>query len=151
EGGVYVSISSSNPSVLTASVPAVVIAEGATTSVRPLQIKGIAGGSAVISASAFGMTGAASTVQVGAAAPTMTFSPPGLTISGISTTQNLTLTLPSLAPSGGLNAILSSTNPAVVTVPPSVVFAAGTGVVAIPVRSVAAGSTVIHASAPPLY
>jgi hypothetical protein len=151
QGGVYISISSNNPSVVTVSVPAVIIVQGATTSIRPLQITGIAGGSAVISASAFDMTGAAASVQVGTQTPTMSFSPSTLTISGISSSQSLTLVLPSLAPSGGLTAVLSSTNPAVATVPPSVVFAAGTGTAAVPVTSVAAGSTVIHASAPPLY
>jgi trimeric autotransporter adhesin len=150
-GGVYVSLSSSNPSVLTVSVPAVVIAQGATTSVRALQITGVANGNAVVSASAFDMTGTNATVQVGAAEPTMTFSPPTLTISGISSTQNLTLSLPALAPTEGLTASLSSTNPAVATVPPSVEFAAGTGTAVVPVTSVGAGSTVINASAPPLY
>ncbi len=150
-GGVYVSVSSSNPSVLTVSVPAVVIAQGATASVRPLQITGVANGNAVVSASAFDMAGAAAAVHVGAAEPTMTFSPPSLTISGIASTQNLTLSLPALAPSGGLTADLSSTTPAVSTVPTSVQFTAGAGTAVVPVTSVAAGSTIVHASAPPLY
>lgn len=151
EGGVYVSLSSSNPSILTVSVPAVVIAQGATTSVRPLQITGVTTGNAVVSASAFDMTGAAATVQVGAAEPTMTLNPPTLTISGLSSTQNLTLSLPALAPTGGLTASLSSTSPSVATVPPTVEFTGGTGTAVVPVTSVAAGSTIIHASAPPLY
>jgi hypothetical protein len=152
-GGVFVSISSSDASKVTVSSAAVLISQGATTSRWPLQITGIASGTASISASAFNLTGDTVVVQVGsgAAAPMMSFSPSSLTVAGNGVTQNVTLALPALAPAGGLTASLSSSNPSVATVPPTATFAAGTGAANIPVTSVAAGSAIIHAMAPPTY
>ena len=79
---------------------------------------------------------------------TIVFSPANLTISGTQT-QNLTLNLSGPAPVGGLVIAFPLSNPSVATVGPSVTFAANATSMSVPVKGVAVGSTVIHASALP--
>lgn len=63
--------------------------------------------------------------------------------------QYATLVLSAPATANGLIVNLHSDNPGVATVPASVRFAAGAITTPVPVTGVAAGSTVIHASALP--
>jgi len=142
-GGVFVTLSSSDTTKLTVSPATIFMPEGATTSRVQPQLTAINYGFATLSASAPGLTGDGETVRIGAS---FGFTPPSLTISGIGATQNLLLSLPVPAPSGGLTVSLSSTNPGVATVPPSVTFAANTASLNVPVTAVGAGSTVIHAT-----
>jgi hypothetical protein len=69
-------------------------------------------------------------------------------------TQNFTLNLsalnvPAPASAGGLTQNLRSDNSGVATVPAAVTYAASATSVNVPITGVAAGSTVIHASALP--
>jgi len=143
QGGQVVNLSSSDSGI--ASVPATVtIASGATganVSVTPGTQ-----GTATITGSASGFTSGTTTVNVGAA-PTISFTPNSLTITGTAT-QNLTLNLSSAAPAGGLTINLTSDNTVVATVPATATFAAGATSTTVPVTGVAPGSTVIRASAP---
>ncbi|MDQ6708065.1 MAG: hypothetical protein M3Z85_19080, partial [Acidobacteriota bacterium] len=142
-GGVFVTLSSSDPSKLTVSPGTIFMPEGATTSRVQPQLTALNFGIATLSASAPGLIGDSETVRIGAA---FGFAPASLTISGIGATQNLVLNLPVPAPPGGLTIALSSTNPGVATVPASVTFGANTGSLNVPVTAVGAGATVIHAT-----
>lgn len=142
---VTVTLSSNDPNIVTISPATVSIAAGQTTPASQPQITGVKPGTSGITASAPGYTSSNVPVQVSAA---VTFAPATLTISGF-VTQNLSLTLSSAAPAGGLTINLSSSTPATATVPPTVTFPAGATSVTVPVRGVAFGTTVIHASALP--
>ena len=141
-GGQVVNLTSSNAAVATvqSSVTIAAGATGANVTVTP-----VTAGSSTITAAASGFTSGTSTVNVGAA-PTISFTPTSLTITGTGT-QNLTLNLSTPAPSGGLTINLSSDNTLVATVSATATFAAGATTATVPVTGVAPGSTVIRASA----
>ena len=119
-GGQVVNLTSSNAAVATvqSSVTMAAGATGANVTVTP-----VTAGSSTITAAASGFTSGTSTVNVGAA-PTISFTPTSLTITGTGT-QNLTLNLSTPAPSGGLTINLSSDNTLVATVSATATFAAG--------------------------
>jgi hypothetical protein len=142
-GGVFVSLASSDSSKVTISPANIFIPQGLTSSSTQPQLTGVAAGSASISASGSGLIGDTEVVLVGLA---QSFVPANLTIAGSGVTQSLSLTLSSAAPTGGLVFNLSSSNPGVATVPASVSVAANTSGVAVPVTSVAPGTTVIHST-----
>lgn len=145
-GGVFISLTSSDPSKVTVSPANVFIPQGSFVSNQP-KINGIANGSAVITASASGLAPASQLVQVGSGGFTLSFSPPSLTIAGTGT-QNLTLTLSAPASAGGLTVNLSSNNTSAATVPPSVTFGANATSATVPVTGAAPGFATITASAP---
>lgn len=143
-GGVFVLISSSDPNIVSVTPTQAFIAEGRTTTPATVRILGVSLGTAAITASAMGLTGTTQTVQVGASA---NFTPSSLTINGTGVTQQLALNLSIPAPAGGFVINLSSSNPAVATVPATFNIPQFTSLVNIPVTSVGAGSTTIKASA----
>ncbi len=142
-GGVFVSLRSSDTSKVSISPVNIFIPQGLTSSSTQPQLTGVAAGTATISASGSGLIGDSEVVLVGMA---QSFVPPNLTIAGSGVTQSLSLTLSSPAPAGGLVFNLSSSNPGVATVPTSVSVAPNTSGVAVPVTSVAPGTTVIHST-----
>jgi hypothetical protein len=144
-GGVTITLTSGDPSKVTISPSTVFIADLATTPAIQPQVTGVNLGSATITGTAPGFNPDTQTVQVTAA---LGFSPSNLTI-GKNVTQNLTLTLSSPAPAGGLVVGLSSSNPSVATVPGTVTIPGNGTSVIVPVTGVAPGSATIHASAPP--
>ena len=137
--GTTVTLASSDPGTLTVSPTSVVIAAGSKTpSVQP-QVTGVAVGSATITASAGGYAGNSVAVNV---TGSISLSPlsVGVAVGG---QQNLTVTLSSAAPAGGLLVNLNSSNANVATVPASVNV---TGLSAtVPITGVAPGSATITA------
>lgn len=142
-GGVFITLSSSDTTKLTVSPDTIFMPQGATTSRVQSQLTAVNFGFATLSASAPGLIGDGEIVRIGT---TFGFTPASLTVSEIGATQNLLLSLPVPAPAGGLTVTLSSTNPGVATVPPSVTFGANVGSLNVPVTAVGAGATVIHAT-----
>jgi trimeric autotransporter adhesin len=146
-GGVFITLTSSDPSKVTVTPANVFIPQGAFIPNAPPKVNGIAAGSAIVTASAAGLSSASGLVTVGTSGPlTMSFLG-DLTLT-VSTTGNLTLNLSGPAPAGGLTVNLSSSNRGVATVPATVTFAANTTSVAVPVTGVSVGSATITASAP---
>jgi trimeric autotransporter adhesin len=144
-GGATITLTSSDPGKVT--IPATVfIPELATTPAVQPQVTGVSLGSATITASSPGFDGDSQTVLVAAA---LSFNPTSLTL-GTGATQNLTLNLSSSAPAGGIVINLSSTNPAIASVPATVTIAANTSSVLVPVTAGnTTGPAVIHASSLP--
>jgi hypothetical protein len=140
-GGLFVSLASNNPSAATVAA-AFIIPGGATAPAIMPKVKGMAFGSATITATAFGFPQATGTVQV---TETLSFSPASLTITGTTTSQ-LFLFIPEGAPAGGVTLNLSSSTPGVATVPATAFIGPGATNTNIPVTGVSGGSTVIHAS-----
>ena len=140
-GGVTVTLTSSNPAVV--SVPAsFVIPAGATTASVPPKITGVGIGSATITASAPGFTTTTSQAISGNTTVTLTST---LSITGPKT-ANITATLAQPAPAGGLTINVSSSNTLVATVPATVTFNASSNTALIPVTATGAGSATISAS-----
>ena len=147
--GQLVTLSSSDPSILTIYPDRLVIWQGSTTPSQTPTVTGVSAGFATITASPYGLSSVSQQVQVtsgGTTPVTMSFSPANLTISGTGT-QNLTLSLSAPAPASGLAVILSSSNPGVATVPGTVSFGPNATSVVAPVTAVSGGSTTITASA----
>jgi hypothetical protein len=139
--GTFVSLSSSDPTVITVNPTFFYIQPGATTWYKPPTVTAVGFGSATITASASGLASASQVVIAGVG-----FTPTNLAITG--TAQGvLSLTLPSPAPSGGLTVNLSVDNPAVASVPGTVVVPANSISATVVVTGKAAGATVVHASA----
>ena len=147
-GGVFIGLSSSDPSKLAIAPANIFIAEGLSAPSRQPQLTGVTAGSASITAVASGLNSDTEVVLVGTAA---TLSPANLTVTGTGATQNLSLILSSPAPAGGLVFNVSSSNPGVASVPASVTVLAGNTSVAVPVTSVTPGSAVVHASSLPSF
>ena len=127
-GGAIFSLSSSNTSVATVP-PSVNIAAGSTMTLFPVSTNATSSSTTVtISASYSGSTQTASltvTPQPPPGGPTLTslsFNP-NTVVGGLSSSGAVTLS--GKAPSGGALVSLSSSNPAVVSVPPSVTIPAG--------------------------
>jgi hypothetical protein len=140
-GGVFITLASSNPSNVTVT-PNVSIPAGATAPTSQPKLNGIAFGSATISASAPGFSTVSQGVQ---STDTLTFSPSSLTIIGTAR-QQLFLTLSAPAPTT-LVINVSSSNPAVASVPQTVTIQANASSINVPVTGVGGGPAVIHASA----
>ena len=148
-GGVFVTLTTSDPSTATVSPSTLFVSEGMTTALRAVtMVTGTNVGSATITASAPGYAKASGQVQVtlgASTATTMSFWPGSLTVNE-NTTQNLTLSLSAPAP-GGLTVNLSSSDPTVATVPAAASFGPGATTVSVPVTGVGAGLVAITASA----
>ena len=141
--GVFITLTSSDPSKVTVNRSSVYIPAGATAPWVQPQVTGVNFGNANVNASAFGLAGDTQTVRVVATL----LSPTSATITRGST-QNVGFVLSAPTPSA-LTLTVSSDNPGVASVPPSVTIPANGSNAAVPVTGVAAGSTVIRVSAPP--
>jgi hypothetical protein len=138
----FIILTSSDPSFVTLSQQTIFINAGQTTPASQPKVNGISTGSVTITASAYGLQSASTTVVSGFG---LSFSPSTLTITGTAT-QNLTLVLSGPAPNSGLSINIASSNTAAATVPGSVIFAASATTVNVPVTGVAPGSATITAS-----
>ena len=139
----YVSLTSSDTSKVTINPANIVFSEGATTPNAQPQLTGVSFGSATITASAFGLASASTSVPVSAK---LDFGP-NLTIAqGV--TQTLFLTISSPPPTSQTIA-LTSDNPTVASVPPSVTIPANATYASFSVTALSGGSTVIRTNAPP--
>jgi hypothetical protein len=137
----FVSLTSSDPSILSLSTQNLFFNTGQTTPTSQPRINGNAAGQSIITVTSFGLATATATVRVGLG---VSFVPASITITG-ATTQNLTLTLTSAA-IGNLTVNLASSNTGVATVPSTVTFSSGSASVSVPVTGVAPGNAVITAS-----
>jgi hypothetical protein len=155
--GVTVALTSSNRLTLTVSPSSVFIPAGLTTPATQPQVTGVNIGAAIVTASAPGYLSASQTVAVPA---TISFSPSALIIPGPGATAKLLLALSVSAPwgpesapwSNGLTIQLSSSNPNVARVPPSIdLYPDGSEftTVVILVTGVSPGTAIIRAGAPP--
>ena len=108
-----------------------------------MSLNALAVGTTTITATATGLATATTLVTVGL---NVTLSPPSITV-GAGSDGTLTLTLSGSAPST-INFALSSSNPSVATVPTAAPIPTGGNSISFKVTGVAAGSTVIKASAP---
>src|SRR5262249_34970165 len=141
-GGVTVTLTSANTSMVSVTPGTVTIAAGQTAPASQPVVNGVNLGSASVSASAPGYTTSSQTVTVGA---TVTWPQPNITLTSIGA-NSITLTLSGAAPTGGVTVNLSSSNTLVATVPATATFTAGSTTVNIPVSTLTEGSTVLHAS-----
>ena len=144
---VLLNLSTSDASKATVSPSTVSIPAGQTAPSTAVRVSGVAGGTATITANGNGitLTPASTVVTVGSG---LTLIPTDVTIVGNGNNATLTLMLSSPAPAGGITFTLTSSNPAVVTVPSSVFLSATSSSIGVRLTSVAAGSAVIHVSAP---
>lgn len=142
-GGITLTLTSSDPSKLTLSPSNVYIAEGLTAPLSMPRVTGVNLGTASVTASAYGLTGATQTVQVVG----KLCGPPAQTIQ-IGGMANLIFALSSSTP-GAIALTVSSEDPAVATVPASVTIPANGTTAVVPVRAVAGGMVVIHIGALP--
>jgi hypothetical protein len=141
-GGVFVGLSSSDPSKVTVSASAY-IPGGMTTPFSQPQVTGVAFGSATINATSFGLTGSSQLVRV---VGTL-FGPTSQTVQS-GATVNVVFSLSSPAPTS-LTLNVSSDNPSVASVPSTVAIPAGGSIAIVPVTGSSAGSTVVHVGAVP--
>jgi len=142
-GGATVTFTVADPTVVSIT-PTVLIPAGATTPNTPPQLTGLAIGTTTITAAVPGYSSGTQHVFV---TGTINFSQMFVVIPGL-ITRNVVLNLSGPAPAGGLTINLSSDNPSVVTVPPTVTFAAGAMTVNVPMTGVKAGTANVHANAP---
>jgi hypothetical protein len=139
-GGLTVSLISSDNTTATVT-SSVFIAGGATTPSSAPQVTGVVQGTATITATAPNYVQGSGQVQVAPPGSSALFPSTGLTVSQGST-GNLTLSLSSAAPSGGLTATLSSTDTSLATVPVTVAIAGGSTSATVVVTGVAQGGPV---------
>ena len=148
-GGVTVTLISSNPGIVSITPATVFIPEGATAPAVPPQVGGVELGSATVSASAPGYTGASQSVTVDAL---LTFSPPTLTMFA-NTSQIVMLGLSTASPPGGFFVSLTSDNPNVAYTQSFLgYFPDGSALESnqLLITAGSPGTTVIHASVSPL-
>jgi hypothetical protein len=143
EGGVIVSVTSSDPNVLAIDHPMIQIYPGQTVPLRQPQVNGINFGTAAVTVSAFGLSGSTQNVRVAAAL----LGPDTVQIDR-GTAQNVVLSLSYPAPAA-VPLIVTCDNPSVAGVPASAIIPASASAIAIPVSGLAAGSTAIHISGLP--
>jgi hypothetical protein len=148
--GVSVTIGiASTPSGLVVTVPAnqttLTIPAGSSSGNFTIQAAANLAGQATITASAGGVTVAATlTVAPAVLTGQLIISPPSIFIGGFATA---TVTLSGPAPQGGVAITLSSDNPSIAAVPPNVTVAAGSNTTTFRVTAgTSAGSTTIKAS-----
>ena len=145
EGGVTVTLDSSDTSKVVVTPASVIVPQGATTPDLQPQVTGVGIGLATITAASPGYISGTGTVTV--TAPTLAFAGSPLSIV-IGMTGNLTLNLSGgQAPPGGLTVSLNSSDPSKATVPATVSFAPGATSATVTVTGGAAGSAKITASA----
>ncbi len=142
-GGLNVMLSSSAPDVVTVSSTNIYIPGGLTTPYALPALTGAGFGTAVITASAFGLTPASLTVSVAASS----FGPSTQSIA-VGTSQNLTFSLSGTVPTS-VNFLVTSDNPGVATVPASITAPPGSRSLTVPVSAMTVGTSTIHVSAPP--
>jgi hypothetical protein len=140
----FVALTSSDPSKVALSVAYLLFNQGQTQPTAQPKVHGITAGPATITATATGFSTASATVQTGYS---LFFSPATITIRGAGT-ETIAVTLNGPPPAGGLAVTLSSSNPAVATVPASVLAVAGSNTINVAVTGVGTGSAIIRASAP---
>ncbi len=139
-GGLVVSLASSNTDTFT--VPATLtIAAGATSANGTLLP--VAVGAATLTAQA--STFVSGTTQVNVRPVSINFPAGAVVAPGL--TRGVPVTLSDPAPAGGLTISLTSSNPAVLTVPATFVAPAGEPFLSIPVTGVAAGTATVTATA----
>ena len=148
--GAFVTLTSSDPLKVTlgpgnGSSETIFIAAGATAPItRMPNVCGVNFGSATVTA----LGGGLSSSQVVQVTATLSFSPASSTMT-TARQDRLTLSLSAPAPAGGVTVNLSSDNQNVAIVPATVTIPPNNTSVVVPVTGVAAGSTLIHASALP--
>jgi hypothetical protein len=140
--GVFITLTSSNPSVVGLTSSAILIPAGQTTSVSQVRVVGVAFGTATITASAVGFPSVTQTVQ---ATDGLAFSPATGTVTAGSTTI-LFLILSAPAPPGGLTINVSSSDTTIATVQSTVTFQANSTSASVRVMGVSPGPVTIHAS-----
>ena len=145
-GGIDVTLVSSNPAAATLSTATIYIPGGQTNSSRA-RISGLTAGVSAITALANGYAPATASIQVGRANGTLGLTPSALSLAAPGT-RNLTLSVSPPAPTGGLIVTLSSTNPQAASVPESILVPANASSLALAVAALNPGSTSITANAP---
>jgi hypothetical protein len=138
---VPVTLTSSN-SAFVSVPPSVTIPQFATSA--NFNATGVAAGPSTITAHATGYIDATATVTTGSLALSL----PSDTLVAPGNTRTLTLTLSAPAPAGGLVVNLASQFPTVVSVPPTVTFAANATTATFDVTSLVWGTSNVTASAP---
>ena len=148
-GGVFVTLTCSDTSKATVTAN-VYFQQGSTTPVVDATVNGISSGTVTVTATAFGYpTAASGQVQVGSGGPvsttTLSFTPTSFAIFGTATlSPSVVVSVPASA--GGLTVNLTSSNPAIAYVPPSVIVPASMTTTTVPVTGVGTGTAVITAS-----
>ena len=142
QGVTFVELISNDPTRVSLSLQNVIFNDGQTTPNSQPRVNGMGGGSVTVTAGATGLNPNRVSVRVGLG---YSFATPALTITGTET-STIALTLSGPAPQNGVEVTLTSNNPAVATVPRTVVFGANTTVVLVPVTAVTSGSATILAS-----
>jgi hypothetical protein len=143
----FFDLTSSDPTKATLSTASITIPAGQFVSSNVVRIIGVATGATTIKVKSTNGTLAEATTAV-TVGYTLTLTPATLTILGNGNLATLTLTLSGPAPAGGIDFTLTSSNPSVATVPPSVTISASSTGIGARVISVGVGTTVIHVSAP---
>ena len=146
-GGAFVTLTSSDPNILTISPGALLFSQGSTTTVVTPKVTGVNFGTVTVTASAPGVGTTTQQVTVGAA---LSFQPSSIVITGNNVPKSLTLLLSAQAPAGGLTINLASSDPTVATVPPTVTIPANNTSATIVVTSVGPGVAEITASKLPV-
>ena len=141
---VYVALASSDTSIASVNPSNIIFLQGATTPTAVPQVTGVGFGSASIIASSYGFASASQTVQVNAS---LSFGPSSQTFAQGSS-QILFVTLSSQAPTAQTITVTSD-NPGVVSVPPSVTIPANGTFAHLTAVGVSGGNTVIHATGGP--
>ena len=141
-GTTFVELSSSDPTKVSLSLQNVIFTDGQTTPNSQPRVTGLTAGAVTVTAATVGLNSNRVSVRVGLG---YSFASPSLAITGTETSM-IALTLSGPAPQNGVEVTLTSNNPGVATVPPSVVFGANTTVVMVPVTAVTPGSTTILAT-----
>jgi hypothetical protein len=142
-GGLAVDVVSSVPSCANVSSGIVTIPEGQRTAT--VAVQAFAPGTTTITASRAGFSNTTATVKV-VAAPGLTLAP-STAVVGVGKTVALTLSLSDIAPAGGLEVDLGSSDALLATVPASVVVPAGDSRATFEASGVAPGQAVVTASA----
>jgi len=143
QGGVAVGLASANTSVVTINPDNLYFPAGATAPFTQPQLSGIGIGSATVTASAYGLSGATQTVRVvgklsGPSAQSLQ--------QGVVANATFVLSWTATAP---VTLSLTSTNPAVATVPSTLTIPSGGATVVVPVKGIGPGTTVIRLGALP--
>ena len=143
----FLNLTSSDPTKATLSQSSITIPVGQTVSSNQVRIIGVATGATTVKVTSANGTLADATTAV-TVGYTLSIVPASLTIVGNGNFATLNLTLSGPAPAGGIDLTLTSSNPSVASVPPSVTLSATSTSAGARVMSVGVGTTVIHVSGP---